>query len=290
MAVTIGGILCQEVVHDYSEEYDVLGGPSARKTYLCNWSDRFTVVHGILGLSSVPLPGGLITLNVPLAFPELAAESSNALASMYARNVVVTGVGPPIQGASNIAFTSAKIQVTFGNYPWTFQGIDYFQIDPINPYIWVEQHIDFSGEFITIPGSQVFYKSNSKPVAGGQWGFFMPQADITLSLKNCPYLPAQQAFAAQSAPINSVQYLGLAAGYLMFKGMQDSRTHASDGTPTGEITIGFSARAIAPWDYTYNSANSGGTPPFWDQIVAADGTNVIARSDLSQIIPAAYSA
>lgn len=307
MAVTIAGINCEEVVHEYEEEFDVLGGPSARKTYLCPWANRFTVIHGILGLSSVPLPGGLITLNLPLPFPELAAESTNALASMYARNVLCKGVGPPIQGASNIAFTSAKLQVSFGNYPWTFQGIDYFQIDPVNPYIWIEQHMDFSGEFITVPGTQVYSSYNGKPISSNgsaQWGFYSPMIDVTLTLKNCPYLPAQQALTASGNPLNSEEYLGCAPGYLMFKGMQDDRTHAPDGTPTGNITIGFSFRSIAQWDCIYNALASspgnyyidggdpaGECPAFWDQVLdGPSGDPVQGHSDLSQIIPAAYQA
>jgi hypothetical protein len=291
MSVVIAGITCQEVVHDYEEQYDVMQGPTAVKKYLVpNWSDRFTVIHGILGLSSVPLPGGLITLKLPMPFPELAAESTNALASMYARNVVCKGVGPPVQGANNIAFTSALITVNFGPYPWTFQGIDYMQIDPLNPYIWIEQHISFASEWITVPGTQVFFLSSGKPV-GQSYGFKSPQASLTLTLKNIPYLPAQQIITAEQAPINSTTYLGVLPGYLQFEGGEDSRTQASDGTQTAELTLSFTARSIAPWDFIYNQANSGGTPPFWDQVSASAGgyVAVMKRSDISTIIPAAYT-
>lgn len=301
MAVTIAGILCQEEVHDYSEEYDIQGGPSAHKVYLCPWANRFTVIHGILGLTSVPSLGGLITLNVPMAFPELAAESTNLLASMYARNVVCTGVGSPVQGASNISFTTARIVVTFGNYPWSFSGIDFFQLDPTRPLIWVEQHMEFSGEFITVPGLGVYYATSGKqlgaPNGQANWGFFNPIVDMTLTLKNVPYLPAQQVLTASQQPLNSVTYLGCAPGFLMFKGLQDDRTHAPDGTPTGSMTLGFSFRPIAQWDCVWSGIKSGTgaykptgtTPAFWDQVLSApSGNPVQGHSDLSRIIPAAY--
>ncbi len=284
MAVVIAGITCEELVDGYTEAYDIMGGPSARKGYLCPWADRFTVAHGFLGLNSVPLPGGLITLRLPLPFPELAAESTNLLASMYARRVEIMGSGSPVQGASNIAFFRAKIYVIFGSFPWTFSGIDYFQLDPLHPYAYAEQHIDYSAEYITVPGKSVYYKSSGKKL-DQDWGFFSPIADMSISLKNFPYLPAPTILNALQAPINSVAYLGCAAGFLMFKGASDDRTWSSDGTQTASVGFQYSYRPIAPWDYVYNGAAN-----TWDQVVNNSGAPLIARSDLSAIIASAYTA
>lgn len=282
MAVVIGGVTCQELVDGYTESYELTGGPGARKGYLCPWASRFAVVHGILGLSSTPAVGGLITLNVPMAFPELAAESTNSLASMYAKNVEVYGVGSPVQGTSNIAFTSAKVYVTFGYMPWTFTGVDYLQLDPSHPYIWAEQNIDTAGEYITVPGSNVFVNPGGGVVALNQdWGFFSPLADMSITLKNVPYLPIAADLAALAAPINSVAYLQCNPGFLMYKGMHSNRTAATDGTPTAEITLGFSYRPIAQWDYIYYKGA-------WLQVTDSGGTAVTGRSDLSVIIPSAY--
>lgn len=284
MAVFINGILCQELVDGYTESYDIQGGPGAVKGYLCNWADRFTVVHGILGLASVPLPGGLITLKLPLPYPELAAESTNLLASMYARTCAVFGVGPPVQGANNIAFPAARIYVTFGSFPWTFAGIDFMQLDPTRPLIYAEQHIAFSDEFITIPGKSVFFKTT--PARLDQpYGFFSPLADMTITLKQVPYLPAPAILAALQAPINSVPFLGCAAGNLIFRGGQDDESQSSDGTQTRDLTLSYSFRPIARWDQVYHgSANA------WDQVVNAAGAPIIKSSDISTVIPAAYGA
>jgi hypothetical protein len=229
--------------------------------------------------------GGLITLNAPLPFPELAAESTNLLASMYARRCDIKGHGSPVQGTKNITFVKAEVYVTFGNFPWTFQGIDFFQLDPTHPYIWAEQHFDFAAEFITIPGRQLKYATSGKFVQG-DWGFFSPMMDFSISLKGFPYLPAAQILAALAKPINSVPYLNVPAGQLMFKGAQDHRTKASDGTQTADLTLAFSYRNIAPWDYNFD-----GSTGLWDQVVTFVGGNpVLQRSDLTPIIPLSYTA
>lgn len=283
MAVTINGITCQELVDGYTENYDVTGGPGARKGYLCNWSDRFTVIHGILGLSTTISVGGLITLKTPLPYPELAAESTNLLASMYARSVEVYGVGPPLQGGNNITFTSAKVYVTFGAFPWSFSGIDYFQLDPTRPYIWAEQNLEFGAEYITLPNRTLKYATSGKFV-GSPFSFPSPLVDMSIRLINIPYLPQAQALAASLAPLNSVRFLNCAPGTLLFKGMQTHKSWSTDGTRTVECTIGFSFRPIAPWDQQVDPSTG-----IWDQVVTFVGGNtVLARSDLSTIIPGAY--
>jgi hypothetical protein len=284
MAVTIAGIVCQELVADYREGYDIQQGPTCTKSYLCPWANRFTVAHGFLGLSSTVSIGGLITLSLPLPYPELASESSYALASMYARTVEIIGAGPPVQGTANIAYTSAIVRVSFGPFPWTFAGIDYMQLDPTRPYIWAEQHLAYSSEFITVPGRKVFFKSSGKSL-DQDWGFTSPKIDMTITCKSMPYLPAPAVLYASQNPISSVTYLGCAAGYLLFNGAQDDPGQASDGTPIRDVSFSFSFRPIAPWDYVYN-----GALPGWDQVVDSNSDPIIQRSDLSGIIPAAYIA
>ena len=102
MGLVINGIYCDELVNGYTESADIMGGYSARKGYICDWNSRFVVVHGILGLSSTVSIGGNITLNTPMPYPELIAESQSALASNYARSVEMYGVGPPFQNTYTI--------------------------------------------------------------------------------------------------------------------------------------------------------------------------------------------
>lgn len=284
MAVTINGIVCQELVQDYRETADIQAGFGATKSYLCSWANRFKVAHGFLGLSTTALPGGTITLTIPLPYPELAAESTNLLASCYARAVDIRGVGSPTQGASNISYNYAVVTVTFGPFPWTFSGNDFMQLDPTRPYIWAEQHFTYSDEYITVPKTAAFFKTGTKPL-DADWGFLSPKLEMSITLKNVPYLPAPAVLFALQAPINSATYLGCAPGYLLFNGGQDDPGQAADGTQTRDVTLSFSFRPLAPWDYVYNGAINN-----WDQVVTGAGNPIIARSDLSTIIPAAYYA
>ena len=257
MAVTVAGIVCQELVADYTEGYDVQGGPTCTKYYLCPWANRFTVAHGFLGASSSPSLGGLITLK---------------------------GVGAPVQGAHNIAWTSAIVGVTFGPFPWTFAGTDLMQLDPTRPYVWAEQHFSYSSETITIPGRKLFFKTTSAAL-DQNWGFPSPLMDMTVTCKQMPYLPAPIVLAALMAPINTVTYLGCPPGTLRFNGAQDVPTQAPDGTPTRDTAFSFTFRPIAPWDQVYN-----GAAHIWDQVVDATGNPILQRSDLSTLIPSAYYA
>jgi hypothetical protein len=199
MAVVINGVLAQELVEGYSEGADILSGFVATKKYLVSWPQRFTFVHGVLGLSSTVSVGGLITISYPLAYPEIASESSNSLASCYASTVEIHPVGNPTQGTNNIAYPYCIVTVRFRAFNWSFQGIDYQQIQPLSPFIYCEQHITYSSEYITIPGTSVYWQSTGVPLSttgDANWGFLVPQAELNISLKNCPYLPAQSTLAA----------------------------------------------------------------------------------------------
>ena len=58
------------------------------------------------------------------------------------------------------------------------------------------------------------------------------------------------------------------------------------GTQTWpSLTLSFSYRPIAPWDYTFD-ASAG----IWDKVVSTvGGNNILNRSDLSLIIPSVYT-
>ncbi len=279
MAIIINGILCQELVEAFGESFDILGGPTARKGFLCDWADRYTVATGMLGLSSTTHIGGSITLLTPLQYPERT--------TMFARHIEIRGVGPPTQGVVQLQWPKAVLSVEYACLPWSFPGIDYpgfNQIDPTHPYIWAEQNFSFGSEFITVPGKAVKFAISGKPLQQ-DWGFSSPKLDMQITLKNVPYMPSTAVLAAMAAPVNSALYLGVAAGFLLFNGAETHVTRSSDGTYTQEVTYSFSYRPIAPWDYTFD-----GTTGIWDQVVAAvGGAPVITRSDLSTIIPAFYT-
>ncbi len=286
MAVTIGGVLCNEEVNGNSEQFDIIQGAQATKVYLCDWNQRWQVVIGLLGLNSSVSIGGVITLQLPMRYPDFQQTST----SLYAATVAVEGIGVPYQNTYSVGYQAARITVNFRSFPWSFQGLsanDFNQqIDPTHPYVYAEQNLSFTSESITVPGTAVKFQSSGKKLADRLWGFRYPIVNMNILLKYVPYIPAAAIIAASEAPISSTVYLGVPAGQLLFNGCETHQARMSDGTYTQDANYSFSYRPIAPWDYEFD-----GSTGAWDLVVsAAGGTAVQKRSDLSGIIPVYYDA
>ncbi len=284
MAVIINGVSCNEEVNGNRENFDIVSGPEATKVYLCDWNQRWTVVVGLLGFNSSATIGGAITIRLPMRYPDFQQTA----VSLYAANVAVEGVGSPYQNTYSVGYTAARISVNFRSFPWSFQGLssnDFNnQIDPAHPYVYAEQSLSFTSEFITVPGPTVHWLSSGLALGNRNWGFRSPIVNMNISIKQIPYIPAAAIIAATAAPVNSTTYLGVAAGKLLFNGVETHETRMSDGTISQSADYSFSYRPIAPWDYDYNG--SGGTT--WDKVVDGSGAAIIQRSDLSGIIPSYY--
>lgn len=273
--VTINGIQCFELVAQYREGFELGQGQSGNKAYLCNWSDRFTVAQGLLGLSSTVSVGGVITLNTPLAHPQMA--------NCYAHSIDITGMGPPIQGSGNIAFATAVVAVNYTNLPWTFSGFDYMQLNPATPYVYAKQNMDMSIQYVSVPGRMLKFSGSGKPI-GQAFAFPVPIIQMSITLIRVPYLPSQQALlAATNGPLNSASFLGCAARFVMFNGMRNEQTRATDGTFTQDITYSFSYRPVAQWDRAYDAS-----VPGWAQVVDTSGNPMMGATDLNGLIPSIY--
>ncbi len=285
MGVLINGVFCNEEVNDNSEEFDIISGPQATKVYLCDWNQRWTVVVGLLGLNSSVSIGGAITLQLPMRYPDFQQTA----VSLYAATVAVQGLGPPYQNTYSVGYQAARIIVNFRSFPWSFQGLsanDFNnQIDPTHPYVYAEQNLSFTSEWITVPGTQVKFNGSGNKLGNRNWGFRYPIVNMAISLKYVPYIPAAQIIAATAAPINNAMYLGVPAGQLLFNGCETHQARMSDGTLAQSADYSFSYRPIAPWDYDFDGAANA-----WDLVVNLSGTAVQKRSDLSGIIPIYYGA
>lgn len=275
MAITINGVITQELVASHGEAFDFSSGPSMRKGFLCEWADRFKVAQGLLGLSNTTSIGGAITLNTPAQYPEFNTA--------YAQSIEIVPKGAPTQGTKQIQYPYCAVWASYQSVPWSFSGTDFNQIDPAHPYIYAEQNIRFSTEWITIPGSQVFYGGGLGKALAQDFAFASPRADLSIKIHRIPYLPAQQILNALQAPLNSTTYLGCAPGFLLFNGADNHQTRMSDGTFTQDVSYSFSFRPLAPWDYVFHGPS--GT---WKQVVNSSGGSIIPRSDLSGIIPTYY--
>lgn len=274
MPITVNGIVCEEIVDGFEENFDIIQGPAARKGFLCDWTDRYKVVVGLLGLSHATSIGGGITLNTPAQYPEIATT--------YAHRISVQPVGPPFQGPVQIAWPKCIVWAEYRTAPWSFQPFN--QIDGGTPFIFAEQRLSSSSEMLQIPG------------AGCKWatsGLYLTQPagirlvliEMEITIKELPYMPSPEVFAA-AGKINNAPYLGVAAGSLLFQGVSTQQRAVSDGTFVQEASYRFTARSVR-WDYQYDPAQQA-----FDQVLfkfSLGGQPIISSIDFSIIIPAEYT-
>ncbi len=277
MAITIGGILCEEIVADFAERFHLIDGPSADKAFICNWADRYTVAKGILGLNTVVHIGSFITIKVPMQYPEIPY--------IYAYQIAIKGAGPPYGSSPQFQYPYAVIMVNYKATPWSFAGLDdpggFNQIDPSSPYIYAEQTLSSSAEWLTVPDKYTQFVTTGLST-GSNYGFRLALVDLSITLHRLPYLPATQAFN-YAGMINNAPFLGVGTGKLMFNGMTTHQTRSTDGTMNTDATFNFQARSQR-WDYGFDGKNNR-----WDQVVWPDGsTPFITSTDLSIVIPPAY--
>ena len=275
MAIVVNGITCQEIVRQYREGADWDRGPMATKGFLCNWGDRFTVANGLLGLSTTTSIGGLITLNLPAAHPQIPA--------IFVRSIDIEPKGKPTQGSPQLQFEAAIIWANYGCIPWSFQGINYGNIDPATPLIYAKQNLNLVTETKTVPGQRAWFQSANK-ATGMDYGFPVPIVELEITFMHVPYLPSQQVITVAQNPLNSVTFLGCQPGTVFFIGMSSEVSFDTSGTFDQNLRFTFKYRPIAPWDQDWNGSA-------WDTVLnKSGGTAFLGRSDLNALLPGAYAA
>ncbi len=274
MAITIAGILCEEVVADFSEGFDLVEGPMANKGFICNWSDRYTVAQGILGLNTTVAIGNFITIRVPMRYPEIPY--------MYAYQIAIKGIGPPFGSSPQFAFPYAMIMVNYKCTPWSFSGLDdqFNQIDPTTPLLYAEQNIRSSSEYLPIPNKGTRFEATGN-INPNSYLFKIALVDFVITFHQQPYLLTSQILNL-SGSINDQQFLGVTKGSLRFDGVDTHRTHTTDGRSTTDVTLMFQARSLR-WDYGWN-VNSND----FERIVKPNGDALIPINNLSVVLPGAF--
>jgi hypothetical protein len=274
MAITINSISCEEIVADYGEGAQ-LSGLSSRKGYLCDWTDRFTVAKGLLGLATTTGVGGAITLVSPSRHPELY--------NCYCTGVEFQPMGTPSQGTYQVTWPKVIVWASYGSltFNWGTASIPYMDIDPSTPFIYAEQQIDVGCEVITVPNKGLRFATSLRRL-DQDFGFRIALVDMKITLHRVPYLPGA-AIIAKAGAINDATYLGVSAGQLLFNGASNSLQLGADGTWTQDITYSFTARQY-PWDYSYD-----GVAKAWRKVVQTDGSNFITRQSLVGLFPDEYS-
>ncbi len=274
MAITIAGILCEEVVADFGEGFDLIEGPSANKGFICNWSDRYTVAQGILGLNTTVAIGNFITIRVPMRYPEIPY--------MYAYQIAIKGIGPPFGSSPQFAYPYAMIMVNFKCTPWSFSGLDdqFNQIDPTTPLLYAEQNIRSSSEYLSIPNRGTKFEATGN-INPNSFLYKIALVDFVITFHQQPYLLTSQILNL-SGSINDQQFLGVTKGSLRFDGVDTHRTHSTDGKSTTDVTLMFQARSVR-WDYGWNQKSQA-----FERIVKPDGSALIPIADLSVVLPGAF--
>ncbi len=270
--IVINGVNCQEIVADFSEEYDILKGPSAKKGYICLWGDRFTVANGLLGLTNTSSIGGLINLFTPMAYPQIS--------TMYATHIEIEPKGPPLQSSPQLVFEACIVWAHYNCMPWSF-GAEDDQFNQFLKSVYAEQELNSSVEWVSVPGRGTKFVSSGNST-GADYGFRIAIVDLTLTIHRMPYMPAPEVLALAGF-INDDTYLGVPPGQLLFNGSKTKRTRLGSGASTTDTTYLFAARQY-PWDFALNPKTGA-----WEQVVTAIGNfPLVQRGDLSQIIPSTF--
>lgn len=268
MAITINGVVCQELVHGFSETVDIIDGPQARKGYLCNWTDRYTVARGLMGLTSASVVGGTVTVSYPSQYPQIS--------TIYAHSISFEPKGPPLQSTPQLTWSKCVVWAEYARLPF-FANV-FNQIDPSRPLVYAEQRIGVSVEWLTIPKQFALFKT-SLARTGQDVGIRLALVEMEIRFPQLPYMPSDTAINSAGL-INDAPYLGVATGHLIFNGVTTQTTTLYDGSYSQEGVYSFTARSQR-WDYAFD-----GYFNRWDQVVWKDGsTPFIATTSFDGILP-----
>jgi hypothetical protein len=272
VALTINGVVCQEIVDQFAESFDLLEGPAARKGFLCDWTDRYRVAIGLLGYAHATAIGAGITLLVGASYPELP--------TLYAHDITIEPKGQPFQGPAQIAWPKCIVWANYRAMQWSFTGLD----DQLNqfggPWVFAEQQLSSSVEWITVPGRATKFAGSGKQT-GQDYAFRIAICDMIVTLHRVPYLPTNQVLGLAGS-INNASLFGVGTGKLLFNGCETHRTTSSDGTYNNDVTFKFAARTQR-WDYAFDPSVGA-----WDQVQNSGGTPFVPSTDLSIAIPSVF--
>lgn len=264
--ITVNGIQCQEIIAQHGEGFSLESGASLRKGFYCSWSDRFAVARGLLGLASVGVKNGPITLHVGLQYPEVPLA--------FCRSVSFEPQGTPRQGTYQVSYPNVIVWAEYGSLPW-LSNPQQMQVDTSNP-IYAEQELDSSSEYISFPGRALKFSSGQK--VGQDFGIRVALVEFVITFHQVPYIPTTAAFYAGT--INNAAFFGAATGRLMFNGVKSRYVQQWDGSWTQNAIYSFTYRVVR-WDYGLNPDTGN-----FEQITTATGGNSMLQSiDFNTLFP-----
>jgi hypothetical protein len=260
---TLAGIEYTHLIDGFSKGIDQTS-PFVRVIYkIDSYEDSNDFANALMGFGSStgPISGITVTRGVPHACP----LSTNLFAHSA---TVIEGLGQPILNSNGFPQWDggALIQVEYRPAPFDFAGGENpnHQIDPTNPQTWCTQELSWSSETKTISSAATVPASIPASIT-------IHNLIMTLTYHKLPYLPMGLADSVIGC-VNSTQFLGAAAGLVIFRGPDTHRDFNTDGSVVQEVKMTFAKRPAAyPWNsgpsrlnpYTFVPVkDSNNNPPF----------------------------
>jgi hypothetical protein len=146
--------------------------------------------------------------------------------------------------------------------------------------------ITIGGEFMTLPNSQMLYKTTGNPVANEdiKAAKVVPSLEHSMEWNEVPQIP-YSAIRSCIGCVNGGSFFGAAAETLLFSGADISRQVTTDGTKPWKVSYKFSEKGInaysglGGWNHFYDPLNDR-----WDYLVSSvNGAKVYETRNFSTL-------
>jgi hypothetical protein len=229
--ITIGGVACYELWregHPESGRESIARDKiSAVRVLRCAWTNRLVLSRALLGGSTVI--AGVITYAAPLGYPEIPVA--------LAERIDIAGIGVAGQAGadSQISYTDAELTVHYET-----PDFDVLDNPNGNGQLLLEESMDYSAEFVTIPTASLVWTSDGQKLPPDAVpGKIMGMGEYTIVAHRHPNPPFTTIDSLVGKVNNGVfSPLGrrsFADGHLLFLGSHDTRQFILD--PLGNLTV-----------------------------------------------------
>jgi hypothetical protein len=293
MAITlptsVGPVVLKEMFDDY--EKGIGGqGPWIRKSYYINdYAKANAVANALLGITfSIGGINGTINRSAPHRCP----ESPN----LWAMDVgPIRGFGAAsINGGTPTYPGGATIGVTYGVSPVPFDGASggvntgdpYNLMTPDNAaYPFMRFDLDTGTETYSIPDAKFLWVDDVTPANRLQTALDLTASvgvsTIVCTIMQIPFLPFYRLITMKRM-VNNANFMGFAAGYVLYENSRSSRTVNSDGTYSQDLVLTFKVREF-PWG-TYAHPSKNLTFVAISHNGLSTGNGVYTRGDLTPLL------
>jgi hypothetical protein len=265
LSTSLGNVTVKEAYENFDAGIDLTRGPYIRKSYLVpRWDQAFAVVNALMGVGGAPVP-------------HRCPESQN-LRCLNAR--LVPRAEYDARDGGRPRFNLPVIEADYGLLSWEAAaqddpaGVQGFDNDG-QPFLFMEQSIDFDTEIIKLPNTAYKFQADNKPTDTPShasigtakfeivrhWQTTLPTVKVTSYLNK----------------VNTSTFLGQARGQIKFRGARTRRSWTSDGTTTQEVGLTFLWRERS---HNLFPHPAGG----WDFLVDGSGNYPYDYADLSQLL------